>query len=46
MIVIFSPMTSIKETEKKKNSKQLTLHSFLMSPESQTGPPSTKLKVV
>jgi len=30
LIVIFPPMKSIKKTEKKKKSKQLTLHSFLM----------------
>jgi len=33
LIVTFPPMTSIKKTEKKKKSKQLTLHSFLMSSE-------------
>jgi hypothetical protein len=38
-------MTSIKETEKKKKSEQLTLYSFLMSSESRPGPSSTKLKV-
>jgi len=30
-------MTSIKKTEKKKKSKQLTLHSFLMSSEPRPG---------
>jgi hypothetical protein len=39
-------MTSIKKTEKKKKSKQLTLHSFLMSSEPQLGPSSTKQKVI
>ena len=39
-------MTYIKKTEKKKISRQLTLHSFLMSSEPQPGPPSTKWKVV
>ena len=42
LIVIFPPMTSIKKTEKKKKSKQLTLHSFLMSSEPRPGPFSTK----
>jgi hypothetical protein len=42
LIVIFPPMTSIKKTEKKKKSKQLTLHSFLMSSEPRPGPSSTK----
>ena len=37
LIVIFPPMTSIKKTEKKKKSKQLTLHSFLMSSEPRPG---------
>jgi len=46
MIVIFPPITSIKKTEKKKKSKQLTLHSFLMSSESQPGASSAKLKVI
>ena len=45
LIVIFPPTTSIKETEKK-NQKQLTLHSFLMSSEPQPGPSSRKLKVI
>jgi len=44
--VIFPTMTSIKETEKKKKSKQLTLHSFLMSSEPQPGTSSTKQKVI
>jgi hypothetical protein len=35
-------MMSIKKTEKKKKSKQLTLLSFLMSSEAWTGPSSTK----
>jgi hypothetical protein len=39
-------MTSIKVIEKKKNSKQLMLHSFLMSSEPQPGPASPKLKVI
>jgi hypothetical protein len=39
-------MTSTKKTENKKKSKQLTLHPFLMSSESQPGPSSTKLKVI
>jgi len=42
-IVIFPPMTSIKKTKKKKNSTQLTLHSFLMSSEPWLGPSSTKV---
>jgi len=43
LIVIFPLMTSIKKsTEKKKKSKQLTLHSFLMSSEPRPGPSSTK----
>jgi hypothetical protein len=42
LIVIFPPMTSIKETEKKKKSKQLPLHSFFMSSEPQPGPSSAK----
>jgi len=46
LIVIFPPMTSIKKTEKKKKSKQLTLHSFLMSSEPRPGPSSTKEKVI
>jgi len=37
---------SNKKTEKKKKSKQLTLHSFLMSSEPQPGPSSAKLQVV
>ena len=36
--LIFPPMTSIKKREKNKNSKQLTLHSFLMSSEPRPGP--------
>jgi hypothetical protein len=39
-------MTSIKETERKKKSKQLTLRSLLMSSESRAGFSSTKLKVI
>jgi hypothetical protein len=39
-------MTSIKKTEKKKKSKQLMLHSVLMSSEPQPGPSSTKQKVI
>jgi len=35
-------MTSIKKTEKKQKTKQLTLHSFLMSSEPQPGPSSAK----
>jgi len=42
LFVIFPPMTSIKKTEKKKKSKQLTLHSFLVSSEPRPGPSSTK----
>jgi len=38
-------MTSIKKTEMKKKSRQLTLHSFLMSSESWSRPSSTKQKV-
>jgi hypothetical protein len=38
----FPPMTPVKKTEKKKKSKQLTLHSFLMSSETRTGPFSAK----
>ena len=34
--------TSIKKTEKKKKSKPLTLHSFLMSSEPRPGPSSAK----
>jgi hypothetical protein len=37
---------SIKETEKKKKSEQLTLHPFLMSSEPRPGPSSTKIKVI
>jgi len=33
---------SIKKTEKKKKSKQLTIHSFLKSSEARPGPSSTK----
>jgi hypothetical protein len=44
--VIFPPMKSIKKKEKKKKSKQLTLHSVLMSSEPRPGPSSTKQKVV
>jgi hypothetical protein len=40
--VIFPPMTSIKRTEKKKKSHQLTSHSFLMSSEPQLRPSSAK----
>ena len=40
LIVVFPPMTHIKKTEKKKKSKQLTLHSFLMSSEPRPGPSS------
>jgi len=39
-------MMSIKGKEEKKKSKQLTLHSFLMSSEPQPGPASVKLKVI
>jgi len=39
-------MTSIKKTEKKKKSKQLTLHSFLMSSEPRPRSSSTKQKVI
>jgi hypothetical protein len=35
LIVIYPPVMFIKETEKKKKSKQLGLHSFLMSSEPQ-----------
>jgi len=35
-------MTSIKKTENEKKSKQLTLHSFLMSSEPRPGPSSTE----
>ena len=42
LIVIFPPMRSIKKDRKKKKSKQLTLHSFLMSSEPHPGPSSTK----
>jgi len=42
LVVISGPMMSIKKTETKKKSKQLTLHSFLMSSEPQPGPSSTK----
>jgi hypothetical protein len=38
-------MSSIKKTEKKKKSKELTLHAFLMSSEPWPGPSSTKQKV-
>jgi len=37
-------MTSIKMTEKKKESEQLTLHSFLMSSEPQPGAFFSKIK--
>ena len=40
--MIFPPMTTTKKIEKMKKSKQLTLHSFLMSSESRPGPSSTK----
>ena len=46
LTVVFPLMTSIKKTEKKKKSKQLTLHSFLMSSEPWSGPSSTKLNVI
>jgi len=38
-------MTAIKDTEKKKKSKQLTLYFFLMSSEPWPGPSSTKQKL-
>ena len=41
--VIFPPMPSIKKTEKKKKSKQLTSHSFLMSSEPRPGLSSATL---
>jgi hypothetical protein len=44
LIVIFPPMMSIKKTEKKRKSKQLTLQSLLMSSEPWPGPSSTKKK--
>ena len=46
LIYIFPPMTSIKKTEKKKKSKQLPLHSFLMSSEPRLGTSSAKYKVI
>jgi hypothetical protein len=42
LTVIFPPMTPTKKTEKKKKSKQLTLHSFLMSSKPRPGPSSSK----
>jgi len=39
---IFPHMTSVKQTEKKRKSKQLTSHSFLMSSEPRPGPFSAK----
>jgi hypothetical protein len=39
-------MTSIKKREKKKKSRQLTLHSVLMSSEPRPGPSSAKQKVI
>jgi len=39
-------MTFIKETKKKKKSKQMTLYSFLMSSDPQPGPSSAKQKVI
>ena len=42
LTVIFPPLTSIKKTEKKNKSKQLTLHPFLMSSEPRPGPSSAK----
>ena len=44
LMVIFPPMMSIKKTEKKKRSKQLTIHSFLMSSEPRPGPIFSKIK--
>ena len=41
-IVIFPPVTSIRKTAKKKQSKQLTSHSILMSSEPRLGPNSTE----
>ena len=41
-VISLPPITSIKKTEKKKKSKQLTLHSFLMSSEPRPGPSSAK----
>jgi hypothetical protein len=46
MTVIFPPMTTIKKRKNKKNSKQLTLYSFLMSSETEPGPSSTGQKVI
>jgi len=37
-------MTSIKKAEEKRNSEQLTLHSFLMSSEPQPGAFFSKIK--
>jgi len=42
--MILPPMMSIKKTEKKKKSKQLTLHSFLMSSEPLPGAFFSKIK--
>jgi hypothetical protein len=39
-------MTFIKDGEKKKKSKKLLLHSFLMSSEPRPGLSSAKLKVI
>ena len=41
-LVIFPTKTPITKTGKKRKSKQLTLHSFLMSSEPRPGPSSTK----
>ena len=46
LIVTSLSMTSIKKNRKRKKSKQLTLHSFLMSSEPRPGPSSAKLKVI
>jgi hypothetical protein len=39
-------MTSIKDAENKKKSKELTSYSFLMSSETRPGLSSAKLKVI
>jgi hypothetical protein len=44
--VIFPPTTSIKKTEKKKKSKQLTLHSVLMASGPLPGPSSAKWREI
>jgi len=42
----FHPWRPSERHKRRKKSKQLTLHSFLMSPEPRPGPSSTKYKVI